>query len=253
MNRDYQKIKEGLVNIGVKAGDSLLIHSSFKSLGKVDGGIQTLTEALQSVVGDRGTLLFPTLSFASVTEASPVFSLMDTPSCVGAVSEYIRKMPGAVRSLHPTHSCAALGCEAAYFTQTHYLDNTPVGQNSPFFKLKERGGKILMLGCGLKPNTSMHGVEEAFPTSYVLSPKPMIYLIQTPQEEYQKPYYRHWISQNGYAQRYDRAVTILNRLYISRGDIHGADSYLIDAAELWKQALQVLTQDEFFFVDHINQ
>ena len=138
MNRDYQKIKEGLVNIGVKAGDSLLIHSSFKSLGKVDGGIQTLADALQSVVGDRGTLLFPTLSFASVTEASPVFSLMDTPSCVGAVSEYIRKMPGAVRSLHPTHSCAALGCEAAYFTQTHYLDNTPVGQNSPFFKLKER-------------------------------------------------------------------------------------------------------------------
>ncbi|MBU5449496.1 AAC(3) family N-acetyltransferase [Acetivibrio sp. MSJd-27] len=253
MNRDYTKLKEDLICLGLQPGDSVLIHSSFKAMGKIDGGIQTLLDALRSVVKDSGTLVFPTLTHAGVTPESPVFSQTETPSCVGAVSEYVRTLGESLRSVHPTHSCAALGKLADTYTQSHHLDNTPVGEHSPFFKLKENGGKILMLGCGLKPNTSMHGVEEAFRTPYVLSPEPFLYTIKTPEGEYQKPYYRHWISQNGYAQRYDRVITVLNQLYIIEGLVHGAKSYLIDSAEMWKQALQVMKRDPHFFVDKIDE
>ena len=109
-----------------------------------------------------------------------------------------------------------------------------------------------MLGCGLKSNTSMHGVEEAFRTSYVLSPNPFLYTIKTPEAEYQKTYYRHWISKNGYAQHYDRVIRVLDPLYIREGFVHGAKSYLIDSAGMWKQALQVMKRDPRFFVEKIE-
>lgn len=253
MNRDYTKLKEDLSRLGLQAGDSVLIHSSFKSMGKIDGGIQTLLDALRSVVKESGTLLFPTLTYANVTPESPVFDREETPSCVGAVSEYARNLEESLRSVHPTHSCAALGKLADRYTQSHHLDNTPVGENSPFFKLKENGGKILMLGCGLKSNTSMHGVEEAFRTPYVLSSEPFPYTIRTSEGAYQKAYYRHWILQNGYAQRYDRVITVLNRLYIREGLVHGAKCYLIDSAEMWRQATRVMKRDPFFFVEKMDE
>ena len=34
MNRDYTKLKEDLICLGLQPGDSVLIHSSFKAMGK---------------------------------------------------------------------------------------------------------------------------------------------------------------------------------------------------------------------------
>ena len=66
MNADYQKIREDLSVLGLQKGDAVLVHSSFKSMGVVEGGIQTFVEALLSVIGDRGTLIVPTLTFVEV-------------------------------------------------------------------------------------------------------------------------------------------------------------------------------------------
>jgi aminoglycoside 3-N-acetyltransferase len=48
-----------------------------------------------------------------------------------------------------------------------FHDVTPCGENSPYFKLREKAGQILFLGCGLKPNTSMHAVEELVEPPYL--------------------------------------------------------------------------------------
>lgn len=253
MNKDFEILKHDLSAIGIKAGDSILIHSSYKSMGGLEGGIKTFADAVLSVIGDSGTLIAPTLTYRDVSEENPVYDHVKTPSCVGAISEYIRNMDGSIRSIHPTHSCAAIGGRADYFTCSHYMDCTPVGENSPFFKLKEDGGKILMLGCSLRSNTSMHGVEEAFRTSYVLPDKPSPYTIILPDRTYTIDFYRHHIHQNGFDQRYDRVADILDKRYMPEGNVHGAHSYLIDAAALWKYALKTLEKDEFFFVDKQDQ
>ena len=52
----------------------------------------------------------------------------------------------------------------------HVQDNTPCGQNSPFNRLIENAGKILMIGCGLTPNTTMHAVEEYVRPPYLFGP-----------------------------------------------------------------------------------
>ncbi len=88
MNADYRLLKEDFSRIGIGKGDAVLIHSSYKSMGGVEGGIETVISALLAVIGDTGTLVAPAFTFSYVTEANPVFNYVEMPSCVGAISEY---------------------------------------------------------------------------------------------------------------------------------------------------------------------
>ena len=252
MNRDYSSIKEDLKNLGLKDGDAVLIHSSFKSMGYVEGGIETFVNALLSVIGDSGTLISPTLTFRDVSEENPVFDYVNTPSCVGAISEYIRHIDGAKRSIHPTHSCAAVGAKRDFYVCGHENDTTPIGKNSPMYKLCEDGGKVLMLGCGISCNTSMHGVEEYLPTSYVLPETPSPYTIILQDKTYEIDFYRHHIRQHGFTTRFERLYDIIDHKYMPKGLVHGAESYLIDSPEMWRVGIEALKKDELFFVDRLK-
>ena len=252
-NPDFLQLVTDLQAIGIQEGDSVLIHSSFKSMGHIEGGIATFVAAMRHVLGESGTLIVPTLTFSYVTEENPVFDYLRTPSCVGAISEFVRQMPEAKRSVHPTHSCAAIGGRAEEFTCDHHLDNTPVGTHSPFYKLQQAGGKILMLGCGISCNTSMHGVEEAAEVFYVLNPETKPYTMVLPDKTYDLPFYRHHIGQNGYAQRYARLAEVLDPQYMTKGLIHGAESTLFDAAKVWETGVAVMRKDPTFFVEKMEK
>ena len=133
-------------------------HSSLRSLGPVPGGAETVVRGLVEALGPDGTLLMPALSYARVTPEQPLFDVRLTPSNVGALPETFRTRPGTLRSIHPTHSVCGVGRLAAELLGRHIEDRTPCGPRSPFHLLPEYGGQILMLGCGLRPNTSMHAV-----------------------------------------------------------------------------------------------
>ena len=107
------------------------------------------------------------LSYGSVTRPSPIFDHEKTPSNVGAISEAFRRSHGVVRSVHPTHSVCAMAPLADELTADHHMDRTPLGLYSSFIKLVERDGLVLFIGCGLRPNTLMHGVEEIVGPSYL--------------------------------------------------------------------------------------
>lgn len=253
MNQDYEILKNDLYALGLRKGDAVLIHSSYRSMGGLEGGIQTFIDAMMAVIGDTGTLVAPTLSFKYVTADNPVFDYCNTPSCVGAISEFVRCMDGARRSIHPTHSCTCYGYKQDWYAQGHENDRTPVGENSPFYKLHEDGGKILMLGCSLKPNTSFHGIEEKFGCSYVLTEQAFPYTIALPDATYEVDMYRHSFSAHGYIQRYDRLEEVLDPKYMPRGNVHGAGGCLIDAPAMWKTALDTLHKNELYFVDKRKQ
>ncbi len=56
-NVSQKKIEEDLVALGVAKGDTLNIKSSLSSIGLVEGGAETLINALIAVVGDEGTIM----------------------------------------------------------------------------------------------------------------------------------------------------------------------------------------------------
>lgn len=244
-----EDIVRDLLNMGLRQGEVLLVHSSMSSLGAtVEGGYDTVIDAFLEVLGDTGTLLFPALSYETVTRESPVFSLECTPCCVGKLPEAFRKRSGVIRSLHPTHSVCAMGRLAEEITMNHGKDTTPVGPNSPFRLLYEFGGRILMLGCGLRPNTFMHGVEEIAEVPYVLSPLPVEYECILPDGSIIKTtHLRHGF--NGLVQRYDRVLNILEQGDFIEGYVGRAHCYLLDSRPLMEKSLRKMKEDPFYFVD----
>jgi len=244
MPNAIDRIAADVRGLGIQPDDTLLVHSSLKSLGWVDGGAEAVIRALIGCLPE-GTLLMPALNWEAVTRDSPKFSVLNTPTCVGLITETFRKYPGAVRSMHPTHSVCAYGVNADIITAGHYMDRTPVGAHSPFRLLRKYAGKIMMLGCGLSPNTFMHGVEENANLPYVLEPEPTkIYMEDINGAVHEAYYYMHDF--RGIVQRYDRAAECVN---VRRGKVLDADVYIMDAAELWDAAGEKLIGDPWFFVD----
>jgi len=250
-----EQIKNDLYNLGIRSGDMILMHSSYKSLGKIEGGAKTFFEAFVELLGTDGTLVVPSLSFDTVTRENPVFDIKSTPSCVGYLAEFFRtKVAGVVRSLHATHSCCALGKYAKEITSNHEKDITPVGKNSPFAKLPEYNGKILMLGCGTRCNTSMHGVEEITEPPYCIDRKNMLtYTLKYGDNIITVNSYPHdFATQSGahYIQRYDRIVDLLKEDEFCTGKVLDASCCLMDAKAVWKKGNEMLTCDPMFFVDY---
>lgn len=158
-------LAEQLWMLGLRDGDRVLVHSSLRSVGPIDGGPEALVAAFLRVLGPDGLLIAPTFTYYS-----NVFDHAQTPSVTGAFTEIVRGWPGAVRSLHPTHSVTAIGRSAAEFCAGHELVGA-VSTGSPFERLATGGGWILLVGVGHNRNTSIHTAECLAPALYLDMPQ----------------------------------------------------------------------------------
>jgi len=236
-----------LLALGVRSGGVLLVHSALRSLGPMPGGAETVVQALLEALGDSGTLLMPALSYASVGSDHPVFDVLATPSCVGALPEYFRTRPGTLRSAHPTHSVCGRGQLAAELLTDHQLDTTPCGPHSPFTRLPHVNGQILFLGCGLRPNTSMHAVEEQVVPPYLFDGMVDYRVVLADGAEIQMQVRSH--NFRDHHQRYDRLDGLLKGSNLCRGKVLQADCWLVEPRPMWAAALAALRLDPFFFVE----
>ncbi|WP_121958354.1 aminoglycoside N(3)-acetyltransferase [Petrotoga sp. 9PWA.NaAc.5.4] len=149
-------------SLGIREGDTLLVHSSLSSFGYVEGGVQTVIEALLASVGTSGNVFVPTLTGKPNDGPTnpPVFDVRNSPCWTGRISSDFMKLPQAKRSLHPTHSVAGIGPLVDYLIKGHEDSLTPCGKDSPYIKMAEIGSYILLLGVTMDSNTTIHSVEE---------------------------------------------------------------------------------------------
>ncbi|MFH1068773.1 MAG: AAC(3) family N-acetyltransferase [Candidatus Glassbacteria bacterium] len=164
-------VADGLRELGLGRGDTVLMHSSLKDLAPARQllelprmGMPFVIEALREVVGAEGLIVLPTLSSCFVkSSVGPTGYAWDrklAPSRVGDITNYFLEQRGVKRSDHPSHSLAALGQGAAEFAEGHRWDQTTTfGRHSPWGKLLDRDGWILMLGTYLNTCTMVHCVE----------------------------------------------------------------------------------------------
>ncbi len=242
---EIRRLVRQLQEIGLASGDVVMVHSSFKALGIKEP--ETILMALLETLGESGTLFMPALSY--LQKPPDIHITNQTPSCVGFLSEYFRCRSGTMRSVHPTHSVSGVGRHAQAWLDDHIHDHTPCGPHSPFNKLLHNKGKILMIGCGLEPNTTMHAIEEYIQPAYLFDP-PMTYTITDSQgKTFKKSYTPHNFWQGRAIQRYDRVEAILDTTGMSSGRIGNAKSYLIQAERLFEAALERMHTDPLYFVD----
>jgi aminoglycoside 3-N-acetyltransferase len=156
-----EKIVRSLREAGIAPGDLIFLHSSLSSIGTVEGGADTVIDAFLEVLGEEGTL-----AVSAMSSMSP-FDAATAPVSVGIISEKLRKRPDAFRSLRPVHSVAAVGKKAKWFTEGHEDCETNCGAGSPYLKLREAGGKIVLLGVDMNRNTTLHAVEDIMDSPYL--------------------------------------------------------------------------------------
>ena len=96
-----EQLKKQLENMGLTGNETILIHSSMKSIGEVAGEADTVLDAWIEYFG-HGLLLLPTHTWKNINSNSPVYNPKETPSCVGLLTNMFLKRDGVIRSLHPT-------------------------------------------------------------------------------------------------------------------------------------------------------
>jgi len=168
-----------LRDLGVEAGDTLLVHTSMSAIGYVAGASQAVVEALMTAVTDEGTLVMPTHSHhimdpatfteqpvpdgweAPIRESSTPYRPAVTPTTgMGQVAETFRDYPDTRRSRHPTTSFAAWGADADRVVADHPYD-PPMGEGSPLAATYDLDGRLLRIGTDA--NTSLHLAERRAP------------------------------------------------------------------------------------------
>lgn len=248
-NSFVHAVSVALRGLGVRPGGVLLVHSSLRSLGlpaDLPDRAEIVLQGLLDALGPEGTLLMPALSYETVTAENPCFDVRATPSCVGALTEYFRARPGTLRSVHPTHSVCGVGPRAADLLADHSMDSTPVGPRSPFSKLPRAGGQVLFLGCGLRPNTSMHGVEERIEPPYLFGEEMDYQITGADGAATVMRVRRH--NFRGWAQRYDRLEEVMPNS-LRRGRVLQAACHLLEAPAMWRFALEQMQAEPLYFVE----
>lgn len=154
-----EQLLSDLKNLDIRSDKTILIHSSMKAIGPVEDGADTVLDVLIEYFRP-GLLIFPTHTWAQIGAENPVFDSRTESACVGILPNLFLKRPGVIRSLHPTHSVGALGKDAMTYTAGEQCRDTPCCRDGCWGKLIDRDAEILFLGCTLRSNTFIHGVEE---------------------------------------------------------------------------------------------
>lgn len=268
-NYNKQQLKGQLESMGLKGDETILIHSSMKAIGAVDGGADTVLDAWMEYFKD-GLLLLPTHTWKTVNADNPVYNPpYTTPSCVGLLTNMFMKRDGVIRSLHPTHSMSGYGKNAAEYLAGEEYNNTPCTPGGCYDRLKEVGGKVLLVGVGHERNTYIHSVEEVLNVPNRLSDMPMELVIELQEESNNSgklpPYNRDdgWkkhtdnkLCRKVYVRKHYNAqqphisedFAKLNQIFLDSGVVRkvkfgDADSLLCDAKGMFNIVRQVIAPD----------
>ena len=181
--------------LGIDTAGTLLIHSSMKAIGPVEGGAEAVLDLWMEAMRG-GLLVLPTHTWRDIgvqEGQKQVFDPQTEPSCVGILTNLFMKRPGVLRSFHPTHSVAAYGGDAASFVAGEENTRTPLPRHGCWGRLYDRNAAILFVGATMRTNTIIHGAEEWAEVPNRLGDKPAALKIKLPNGLIADcPQYRHY-------------------------------------------------------------
>ena len=164
---DLTDLKTGLAKLGLSK--SLVIaHASLKAFGHIEGGAETMLEALLDSVH---SVIMPTFTYKTMITpevgppnngisyggdkdlnkmAQPFTPDMRADGMMGTLAETLRNHASARRTSHPILSFAGIKSDEFLDTQTLYEPLAPIGA------LAEADGWVVLINVGHDVNTSIH-------------------------------------------------------------------------------------------------
>ena len=240
-----------LEHIGLKPTDAIMIHSSMKSIGPVEGGADAVVDALMEYFKE-GLLMMPTHTWAQMGPEHSLFDPEVEPVCVGIIPNIFRQRAGVVRSLHPTHSIAACGPEASAYIADEENVTTPCQPGGCWSRLLEADAKILLLGCTHIRNTFIHAVEEMLDVPERLTEKPVDFQVKMPDGSIKAvAVHRHYNPVTAHiSEEYDKLLDAFYECKAAQKVKFGdADCILCEARGLYEVTKEVLSHEINCLID----
>ncbi len=171
MSVSLSNLKTGLSKLGLTK-NLVIAHASLKAFGPIEGGAETMLNALLD--STRG-IIMPTFTYKSMLNpevgppqngitygsetdlnklAEAFHPNMPADKMMGVLAEVLRKHPKAKRSSHPIQSFAGIRADGVIGSQRMYDPLAPIGS------LAEQDGWVLLLGVDHTVNTSIHYAEK---------------------------------------------------------------------------------------------
>lgn len=157
-----KKLARTIAQLNIPAGSLVCVHSMLSSLGYIVGGPETVIRAIQRAIPDC-TIMMPSFPFSGTArdyvESGAIYDRDKSPSQSGLLTECLRKMPGAVRSFHPTHPCVALGPRAHELIDGSENSTTPFGDDSTYGRFSADKNAYLLL-IHTNATSILHRIQE---------------------------------------------------------------------------------------------
>lgn len=244
-------LMEDLKASGIDPKGTLMVHSSMKAIGEVEGRGETVIEALVQYMKD-GLLLFPTHTWDDWNNPEDLFDPTSEKSCVGILTNIFWKREDTIRSLHPSHSVAAAGTRAKEYTDKDRMTSyTPCPKDGCFGSLYAEDAQILFLGAPLTTNTYLHSVEEWVDTADRINPETGKVKIRDYDGTVMEVVYRgHKSSRGDVSQNYDKIQDALVEQNIAQPVMIGdAKSYVVKVRPMTDYVLGLLKKRSNYFDD----
>ncbi len=244
-------LRDHFQQLGLAGNESrpLVVHSAMKAVGPIEGGADTMIDALLQTLGNDGTLLFPNLNIphAFDTERPPRFDLRrdSIRRQLGILPQRFKETYATHFSRHTTHAMMGVGPACASLFLGHDHAGLCCGPGTPWWRLAENGGRILLLGVTQQNNTSIHGAEELL-ADYQLTGEPIEGTVIDRDEKIRVHSRLHrW----GNASDFSRINPSLEEAGgLKRGKIGDAESVLVDAKILQEQLCARLRENSRFLL-----
>lgn len=158
-----EAISENVKALGIPDGATVLMHTSLRAIGAVEGGAEMLLDVLIEEITSRGGLFcVPTHTWHNLGKPCITLDMKRRETCLGTFPSIALNHPRAVRTLNPTHSMVIFGDPLLVkdFIKDEADLLTPTSPKSVYGKLDREDGYILLVGVGQNSNTYLHYAEE---------------------------------------------------------------------------------------------
>lgn len=240
-----------LIAMGIKPTDAVMVHSSMKSIGEVEGGADTVIDAFQEYLAN-GLFMTPAHTWAQMSAEYNVFDPAIEPACVGIIPNLFLKRENAFRSLHPTHSIVASGVGAEEYVKGEELATTPCPPGGCWDRLRSIHAKILLVGVTHARNTFIHSIEEVLDVPERFTSEPTLFKIKMPDGNLREvSMYRHYNVHTAHiSESFDKLMDAYFALGAAKKVRFGdAQCILCDAEKLFEVTQKVLSHEINCFID----
>lgn len=141
----------------------VMVHSSLRLIGDVEGGPQTILDTLiEYFTAEGGMLCFPTHTWMNMGVKDIVLDMNDPVTCTGLLSDFAAADPRGIRTENPTHSVVVFGQreKVLEFVAEEANVDSGTAPGTCCGRLADNGGYVLLIGVTQTSNTFLHTVEE---------------------------------------------------------------------------------------------